>query len=269
MTDTTTRQLEGRTAFISGGSSGINLGIARLFVARGARVMVFGRDGAKAASAAAAVQAETGGTIVGGSADVRDPAGVASLFSAKATTLGTPDIVIAGAAGNFTAPATGISPNGFKTVIDIDLLGTYNVFRAAFDLGLSPGAALIAISAPQGAQPLPFQAHVCAAKAGVNMLVKCLALEWGQAGIRVNAIVPGPIEGTEGVERMAPTTDAKARWAQRTALRRFGSATDIGEAAAFLAGASGGYITGAILDCDGGMQLGDASADMLTVPARN
>lgn len=262
-------QLENRVAFISGGTSGINLGIARLMAARGAKVMIFGRDPAKAAAAASAIRETTGGEVMDGAADVRDPAAIATLFSTAAAKLGIPDIVIAGAAGNFMAPASGISPNGFKTVVDIDLLGTYNVFRAAYDLGLKPGSSLIAITAPQGARPHPFQTHVCAAKAGVNMVVRCLALEWGQAGIRVNAIAPGPIEGTEGVDRMAPTVEDKARWANTTPLRRFGTVEDIAEAAAFLSSPAAGYVTGAILDCDGGMQLGDASADMVTVPARS
>ena len=113
--------------------------------------------------------------------------------------------------------------NGFKSVIDIDLLGTYNVFRAAYDVVRKPGASLIAITAPQAVQPLPQQVHVCAAKAGVNMVVKVLAMEWGPAGIRVNAISPGPIAGTEGVERMAPSEAAKKRWTDRSALRRFGT----------------------------------------------
>jgi NAD(P)-dependent dehydrogenase (short-subunit alcohol dehydrogenase family) len=258
---------DGKTVFISGGTSGINLGIARVFAARGAKVLVFGRDAEKADAAAALIN-QAGGHAIAGSADVRDPAAVTALFAKGVAAIGNPDIVIAGAAGNFMAPAAALSPNGFKTVVDIDLMGTFNVFRAAYDIVNKPGAALIAITAPQGAHPLPFQAHVCAAKAGVNMLVKCLALEWGQAGIRVNAIAPGPIEGTEGVERMAPSEAAKTYWTNRTALRRFGTTLDIAEAAAYLAGPHAGYVTGTILDCDGGMQLGDAAADMLTIPPR-
>lgn len=257
----------GRVVFISGGTSGINLGIARGFAALGHKVLVFGRDAAKAQSAAESIRAP-GGVAIGGSADVRDFGAVQTLFGSASQQLGRPDVVIAGAAGNFVAPAVGISPNGFKSVVDIDLLGTYNVFRAAYDVVLKPGACLIAITAPQAAQPLPGQVHVCAAKAGVNMVVKVLAMEWGQVGIRVNAISPGPISGTEGVERMAPTAADKALWNDRIALRRFGVVEDIAQAALFLSSPAASYITGTILDCDGGMRLGDASGDHVSLPKR-
>ncbi len=260
--------MTGKTVFISGGTSGINLGIAKGFAAQGDKVLVFGRDLAKAEAAAKEIREETGGIAMAGSADVRDMAAIRALFEHATEALGAPTVVIAGAAGNFMAPAVGISANGFKTVVDIDLLGTYNVFRAAFDFVVKPGASLIAITAPQAVQPLPQQVHVCAAKAGVNMVVKVLAMEWGQAGIRVNAISPGPIRGTEGVERMAPTEEDKIKWSAHTALRRFGTPSDIAQAAIFLSSANGSYITGTILDCDGGMKLGDASGDFITPPQR-
>jgi NAD(P)-dependent dehydrogenase (short-subunit alcohol dehydrogenase family) len=246
--------------FISGGTSGINLGIAKGYAAQGASVLVFGRDAAKAEAAAAAIRSETSGKAICGAADVRDPQAVVALFTRAAQEIGAPDVIIAGAAGNFMAPAVRLSPNGFKAVIDIDLLGTYNVFRAGFDIIRRPGS-MIAITAPQAVQPLPEQVHVCAAKAGVNMVVKVLAMEWGPFGIRVNGISPGPIDGTEGVARMAPTSADRARWQQHVALRRFGTPADIANAAMFLSSAAGGYITGTILDCDGGMSLGDASGD--------
>ncbi|HSV84668.1 MAG TPA: SDR family oxidoreductase [Ramlibacter sp.] len=261
--------MKDQVVYISGGTSGINLEIAKGFASRGARVLVFGRDPAKAEAAAAEVRAVPGAReVMAGSADVRSFEAIQTLFGQAVQQLGAPDVVIAGAAGNFMAPAVGISANGFKTVVDIDLLGTYNVFRAGFDIARRPGASFIAITAPQGEQPLPMQVHVCAAKAGVNMVVKVLAMEWGAAGIRVNAISPGPILGTEGVERMAPTPEAKAMWAQRTAVRRFGTPADIANMAIFLSSEEASYITGTILDCDGGMKLGDASGDYLTPPKR-
>jgi len=260
-----TISLQGRVAFISGGTSGLNLGIAKGLVRRGAAVLVFGRDAAKAAAAAKEITAETGGRAMGASADVRDYASLTETFARAAGELGKPSIVIAGAAGNFPAPAIGISANGFKTVVDIDLLSTFNVFKASFDLLAKP-ASLIAISAPQGVLPRPMQAHVCAAKAGVNMLVKCLAMEWSAGGIRVNAISPGPIQGTEGVARLAPTDADRQAWASRLAIRRLGTAEELANVAAFLCTEQASYMTGAIVDCDGGSQFGDASADCLTPP---
>jgi NAD(P)-dependent dehydrogenase (short-subunit alcohol dehydrogenase family) len=253
-----------KVVYISGGTSGINLGIAKLFASHGAKILIFGRDSAKATAAANEVRALSDQPVMAGSADVRDPEAISTLFSRATQEIGRPNVVIAGAAGNFTAPAVALSPKGFKTVVDIDLLGTYNVFRAGYDLINAPGASMIAITAPQAIQPMAQQVHVCAAKAGVNMVVKVLALEWGPAGIRVNAISPGPIQGTEGVERMAPSAQAKDEWARSSALRRLGTTEDVASAAVFLSSDAASYITGAILNCDGGMSLGDASGNYLT-----
>ncbi len=171
------------------------------------------------------------------------------------------DIVLSGAAGNFVAPALGMSANGFKTVVDIDLIGTFNVLRASFEFLNRPGASLISITAGQAVRPSMFQAHVCAAKAGINMLTKCLAMEWGPAGVRVNAISPGPIDDTEGMRRLAPNAEAEQRIKSRIALRDYGTKTDIAEAAIFLSTESAKYITGTILTVDGGSELGDAGGN--------
>ena len=112
--------------------------------------------------------------------------------------------------------------------------------------------------------PLPFQAHACAAKAGVNMLCKCLALEWGQAGVRVNAISPGPIEDTEGFARLVPTKEDVEELKEKIPLRAIGTKTDIANIATFLASDASSNVTGGIYNCDGGNELGDASADFLT-----
>jgi NAD(P)-dependent dehydrogenase (short-subunit alcohol dehydrogenase family) len=156
-----------------------------------------------------------------------------------------------------------MSSNGFKTVVDIDLIGTFNVLRASFQYLNRPGASLISITAPQAVNPAMFQAHVCAAKAGINMLTKCLAMEWGPAGVRVNAISPGPISETEGMARLAPTPEMEAAVKRRVALRDYGTKTDIADTALFLSTDNAKYITGTIVDVDGGTTLGDASADAL------
>ena len=111
--------------------------------------------------------------------------------------------------------------------------------------------------------PSLYQAHVCAAKAGINMLTKCLAMEWGPAGVRVNAISPGPIADTEGMRRLAATPEAEARIKGRVPLRDYGTKTDIAEMATFLSTDAAKYITGAIMTVDGGSELGDASGNAI------
>ncbi|MFK7957874.1 MAG: SDR family oxidoreductase [Lysobacterales bacterium] len=257
-----------KNVLISGGTSGINLGIAKVLAGAGANVAVFGRDPDKAATAAEAIDGCGSGQTLGLAADVRDFDAVDELVGRVSDSFGPLDVVIAGAAGNFPAPAIGIKPKGFKSVVDIDLLGTYHVFWAAFEKLRKPGASLVAITAPQAEQPMAFQAHVCAAKAGINMLVKCLALEWGAAGVRVNAVSPGPIDGTEGMARLAPTEALREQYLQATPLKRFGTPEDIGRFIAFLVSDGASYATGGIYPVDGGMQLGDATQDCLTLPKR-
>lgn len=246
--------LAGKTAFIAGGTSGINLGIAKRYAELGAKVAVAGRNPEKAAAAAA----EIGNGAIGLSCDVRDYAQIQAALQETRDELGPLDIVISGAAGNFVAPALGMSANGFRTVVDIDLNGTFNVFRACYDLLNRPGASLIAITAGQAVNPAMMQAHVCAAKAGINQLIRVLAMEWGPSGVRVNGISPGPIAGTEGMARLSPTPESDRAITARIALRRFGEVGEVAESAVFLVSDSARYVTGTILDCDGGSQLGDA-----------
>jgi hypothetical protein len=250
--------LAGKVAFVAGGTSGINLAIAQRFAEAGAAVAVLSRKQDKV-DAATALIAQAGNKVAGYAADVRNYEAVEAALRDSAEKLGKIDIVLSGAAGNFLAPVLGMSANAFKSVVDIDLLGTFHVLRASYAYLNLPGASLISITAGQAVNPMPGQAHVCAAKAGINMLTKVLAMEWGASGVRVNAISPGPIADTEGMARLAPTPEIEAAIRARLALREFGSKTDIAEAALFLASDSARYITGAILNVDGGTDLGDAS----------
>lgn len=257
----------GKNVFVAGGTSGINLSIALQFAAAGANVAVLSRSQEKVDAAVAELQnvgTPTGGSAgvsaVGYAADVRDYAAVEQAFDDVAQQFGGLDVVVSGAAGNFPAPATAMSPNAFKSVVDIDLLGSYHVARAAYSHLRKPGASLIHISAPQAFVPVPLQAHVCAAKAGVDMLTRTLALEWGVDGIRVNSLVPGPIADTEGMKRLAPTDAMQAGVQQSVPLGRLGQGDDLANAALFLASPLAGYITGAVLPVDGGWSLAGVGA---------
>ena len=249
--------LAGRTAFVAGGTSGINLDIARALVEFGARVAVFSRNAERVDAAVATLSAD-GGHAIGFTGDVRDLAAVQRAVSGTAEALGSLDIVVSGAAGNFICPAADLSSNGFRAVMEIDLLGTFHVMHAAHAVLRTPGASLINISAPQSTEAYWGQAHVSAAKAGVDMLTRTLAVEWGPEGTRVNAIIPGPILGTEGIARLAPTDDIKAAWAEANPLRRFGTGRDVANLALFLCSDAASYINGAIMYCDGGQVLGGA-----------
>jgi len=247
----------GRTVFVMGGTSGINLGIAEAFVDSGATVGVASRSEEKV-QAAIAKLSRPGRPAAGFAADVRDPESLGSGLDRIGADWGRIDVLVAGQAGNFPAPALGMSPNGFRSVVDIDLLGTFNLLRHAHRYLRRPGGCVINISAPQALVAMELQAHVCAAKAGVDMLTRVLAMEWGPQGIRVNSIMPGPIEGTEGMKRLAPTPQIHEFVRQSIPLKRLGTPRDIANCALFLASPLGEYINGAVIPVDGGQVLNGA-----------
>jgi NAD(P)-dependent dehydrogenase (short-subunit alcohol dehydrogenase family) len=143
-------------------------------------------------------------------------------------------VLISAAADNFPAPALGISPNDFQSVIDIDLGGNFHALRAAYPMLHKPGCSVINISAPQAFLPMELQTHACAATAGVDVLTRVLALEWGGARLRVNSICPGPIEDTKGIRRLAPAAKINGGITDSVPLARFGQVPDIANAALFL-----------------------------------
>jgi NAD(P)-dependent dehydrogenase (short-subunit alcohol dehydrogenase family) len=248
--------LKGQSAFIAGGTSGINREIAAAFVQAGAQVAVLSRKPEKVEGAVEYLRGlREDAHVLGFAADVRDFDSVNNAIEQTAELFGPLDIVVSGAAGLFNAPAEKMSANAFKTVIDIDLLGTFHVLRAAYDYARKPGASFINISAPQGSVPFAGQSHACAAKAGVNMLTKSLALEWAPQGIRVNAIVPGPIEGTEGFRKFTATPELSQLMMDAVPMKEFGSTDDIANMALFLATKASRYVVGEIIRVDGGQEL--------------
>ncbi len=247
----------GRTVFVAGGTSGINLGIAEAFAEAGAKLAVVSRSPERVEEAQRRLRG-FGGEVVGFAADVRNAEAIVAALKATHDALGEIDILVSGAAGNFPSPALGMSPNGFKAVIDIDLLGTFNVLRGAHAFLRKPGASVVSISAPQAVLAIPLQAHVCAAKAGVDMLTRVLAIEWGGDGIRVNSVMPGPIEGTEGMARLAPSAESRQSVARSVPLGRFGTKQDVANLVLFLASPWASYITGAVIPVDGGWSTNGA-----------
>jgi NAD(P)-dependent dehydrogenase (short-subunit alcohol dehydrogenase family) len=244
--------LSGKTAFLAGGTSGITLGIAQRFAELGANTFVISRSNDKVEAAVGLLGSRSAGLP----ADVRDFNAVQNAFSECSSRWGAVDIVVSGAAGNFFARAADLSPNGFKTVIDIDLLGSFHVLKCAYPHMRRPGGVAINISALHAYQPLMGQVHACAAKAGIDSMMRCLALEWGTEGLRVNSIVPGPIADTGGMSKLAPTPEAEATVKRTIPLGRYGTKREIADLAVFLSSSAGQYITGSVLVCDGGQSVG-------------
>ncbi len=251
--------LSGRNAIVVGASSGINLGVAYRLGSLGARLAIVSRTPERIEAAAATLRAD-GLDVTAHAGDVRDAPAMQAIMTEVADKKGPIDIVLSGAAGNFFVPAAKMSPNAFKTIVDIDLVGTFNVLSAAYPHLSRPGAVLVNITAPQAERAMPMQAHACSAKAGIDMLTRCLALEWGAEGIRVNAVSPGPIADTEGLARLATDSDLAERIRGALALPRFGQRIDIGNAVAWLCSEAASFVTGTTIDCDGGMRLGNLYA---------
>jgi peroxisomal 2,4-dienoyl-CoA reductase len=245
--------LQDHVAFVTGGGTGITGGVARAFAEAGASVALVSRKLEHLQAAADAINAK-GGKAIPVVADVRQPDAVESAIAQTIEAFGKVDIVVNGAAGNFLCAAEELSPNGFGTVVDIDLKGTFNVCRAAFAQLKEHRGQILNISATLHYLGTPMQLHVSAAKAGVDALTRNLAVEWGRYGIRVNAIAPGPIEDTEGMKRLVPEP-MKQQLKKLVPIGRFGRIADIEKAAVFICSDAASFINGVVLVVDGGHWL--------------
>jgi len=245
--------LKGHVAFVTGGGTGITGGVARALAEAGASVALVSRKMDHLQPAADAIN-RNGGRAIPIAMDVRHTDEVEKAVAHTIDQLGKIDIVVNGAAGNFLCAASELSPNGFGTVVDIDLKGTFNVCRATFEQLKEHRGQILNISATLHYIGTPMQLHVSAAKAGVDALTRNLAVEWGRYGIRVNAIAPGPIADTEGMQRLVPAP-LKERLQKTIPLGRFGRIADIESAALFICSDAASYISGTVLVVDGGQWL--------------
>lgn len=244
--------LAGHVALVTGGGTGICRGIAEAYAGFGADVCIVSRKQDVLDKTSAELSEATGKHVVGIAADVRDPDAIKNAVAQAVERFGKLDTLVNGAAGNFLAPAAALSSNGFKTVVEIDLVGTFNAARAAFEALQQSGDGLVLnISATLHYHGTPLQIHASAAKAGVDAITRNLAVEWGRFGIRSCGIAPGPIGDTEGMRRLAPP-ELSAKAFQMIPAGRFGTIAEIAAAAVFLRSRAASYITGHVMVVDGG-----------------
>ncbi|KAI9023962.1 2,4-dienoyl-CoA reductase [Hyaloraphidium curvatum] len=248
--------LKGKVAFVTGGGSGICKGMAEAMLRHGAKATIFSRTQERLDRAAEQMRKDIpGAEVLAISGDVRNPEDLEKAVKATVERFGKIDIVVAGAAGNFLAPIEQLSYRAFKTVVDIDLLGTFNTIKACFPhLKASGNASIIGVTATLHYHGTPWQVHPVAAKAGVDAMFKTMAVEWGPYGIRTNIIAPGPIGGTEGMDRLSLAETRESR-PTRIPLRTIGAIGDIEQATLYLASDASRFTTGATLVVDGGSWL--------------
>jgi len=248
--------LKDRVALVTGGGTGICRGVAHALARAGCDVASTSRKQEHLDPTVEELR-DLGVRAHGVAGDVRDHAAVDAVVAQSVEALGRLDILVNGAAGNFVCEAEKLSPNGFGTVIDIDLKGTFNVSRAALPHLKARGGAILNISATLQLLGTAGQAHAAAAKAGVDSLTRTLAVEWGPYGIRVNGLAPGPVEGTEGVRRLTNDASQKAILTQ-CPLGRLATIDEVASAAVFLCSDASSFVTGTTLVVDGGLWLRSA-----------
>ncbi|WP_353228792.1 SDR family oxidoreductase [Novosphingobium sp.] len=243
--------LAGRTVLISGGGGGLGRATGWLMGRLGARLVLTGRDAAKLDQATTAM-AERGIAAVGRVVDIREPDAVAALFAQIADDGGV-DILVNSAGGQFPQAAIDFSAKGWNTVINTNLNGTWHMMQGAARLwrDAARGGSIVNIVVVTR-QGLHGVAHSVAARAGVVGLSQALAVEWAPLGIRINCVAPGTIE-TPGWRVYTP--EVIAHYPDSNPMKRAGTAWDVAEAVAYLAGDAGRYVTGEVLHVAGGSQL--------------
>uniref|UniRef100_T1IZ85 2,4-dienoyl-CoA reductase, mitochondrial n=1 Tax=Strigamia maritima TaxID=126957 RepID=T1IZ85_STRMM len=246
--------LAGKVAFITGGGTGLGRGMTQTMSALGAKVAICSRKLEVLEKTAREISSKTNNEVIPIVVDVRDPIAVAKAVDVCENKLGIPNIIINNAAGNFVCPTEMLSPNAWKTVVDIVLNGTAYV---TLEIGkrlikAGKGAVFLAITTPYAQTGSGFVVHSASAKAGVEALTKSLAAEWGRYGIRFNCIAPGPIETEGAFSRLAPTSDIVQVLMNRIPAGRLGEIEELANLCSYMVSDYSNWLNGSIINFDGG-----------------
>ena len=246
-------RLDGKLAVVTGAARGIGRAIAERLAIAGAYVVIADRDEAEGKVVAGTID-QAGGKASFVAFDVTDPASVSAAAATIHADHGPVDVLVNNAGIVRNAPATEMSLEDWKAVIDIDLGGVFLCAQAFGKRMVAAGrGSIVNISSICGevtVHPQP-QVSYNAAKAGVNLLTKSLAVEWAQSGVRVNAVAPGYV-GTELTLRGRSNPEWFGTWMRMTPMGRLGEPREIANAVLFLAADASSYVTGTVLTVDGG-----------------
>ncbi len=262
--------LAGKTAWITGGGTGLGRAMALRFAELGARVGLSGRKRETLEDTAAAIRA-TDGTAEVAPCDVRKPKEVDQALARLIETLGGVDILVNNAAGNFLCPTEELSPNGFAAIVGIVLNGTFHCTHSAgkhwIDAGR--GGVVLNIATTYAWTGSAFVVPSACAKAGVVAMTRSLAVEWARHGIRLNAIAPGPIPTEGAFSRLLPSNDLLASRKARIPAGRLGTREELADLAAYLVSDASDWMRGEVVTLDGGEWLRGAGQfnDLLDLPA--
>ncbi len=243
---------DGSTVLVTGGGTGLGKAIASEFARLGAAIVIASRSTGHLEAGRAAME-QLGAPVTTAACDIRDAAAVAAAFDAAEEAFGLPDVLVNNAAANFPVPAEDMSPNAWRSVVDITLNGTFNCTRELGRRHLAAGtpASVINIGASYAWTGGPGFAHSAAAKAGVKSLTESLAVEWGPYGIQVNCLVPGLFPHEDMTTDIRSSLDRTSDKDACQPALRVGERQELGWAATFLASPYGRFISGHTLVVDG------------------
>jgi len=248
--------LQGKRILITGGGTGLGKATAHRFLELGAEVCICGRREEVLAATTRELQASTGGKIHSHPCDVRDAAAVEKMIE-SIWEEGPLDVLMNNAAGNFLARTEELSLGAFQSVIGIVLMGTLHTTMACGRRWLAAGhsAVVLNITTTYTTTGSAFVVPSAVAKAGVHALTRSLAVEWGDRGIRMNAIAPGPIKTEGAFSRLLPRPELEVAAKKRNPLGRFGTIEEFANLATFLISDGASYINGDVVTMDGGEWL--------------